>query len=116
MIPNLNPYPKQPGFGRRVAYAKRALKQLARKPWNRSPVSSPSFDNCFEHNDGDAVVWTLMDAARTDRNLAQGILWLDGWRGHLFKEWCRVYRFPTTLRTVFQQAAQPRVDLLSLVQ
>jgi len=40
MIPNLNPYPKQPGFGRRVAYAKRALKKLARKPSKPTPSRS----------------------------------------------------------------------------
>ena len=73
MIPNLNPYPKQPGFGRRVAHAKLALKQLARKPWSRSLVSCRDFDNCFENGDGTAVVWALMQAARTDPELEQGI-------------------------------------------
>jgi hypothetical protein len=106
MIPTLNPYPKQPGFSRRVAYAKRAVKQLARKPWNRSPVSSRNFDNCFENNDGTAVVWALMDATRTDPELYQGIVYLDGGRGHLLEEWRRVYCFPMSLRTVFQQAGQ----------
>jgi hypothetical protein len=116
MIPNLNPYPKQPGFGRRVAHAKRALKQLARKPWSRSFVSSRDFDNCFENGDGTAVVWALMQAARTDPELEQGILWLDGGRGHLLTEWRRIYTFPMSLRRAFQQAAQPPVDLVSPVQ
>jgi hypothetical protein len=116
MISNLNPYPKQPGFGRRVAYAKRALKQLARKPWSRLPVPSRAFDNCFENGDGTAVVWTLMQAARTDPELEQGIIWLDGGRGHLLKEWQRIYGFPMSVRPAFQQAAQPPVDLVSPVQ
>ena len=106
MIPTLNPYPKQPGFSRRVAYAKRALKQLARKPWNRSPVSSRSFESCFEQGDRNAIIWALMDASRSDPKLFRGIICLDGRRCHLLKDWCHIYLFPWSLRTAFQQAGQ----------
>jgi len=116
MIPTLNPYPKQPGFGRRVAHAKRALKQLTRKPWNRSPVSSPDFESCFEHDDKNAVVWALMDAARSDHKLFLGIICLDGRRCRLLKDWYDIYLFPWSLSRAFQQASLPRVDLISPVQ
>jgi len=111
-----NPYPTQPGFGLRVANAKRALKKLARDPWNRAPVASRGFDNCFENFDGEAVVWALMHAARTDDELASGIACFDGHRGHLLAEWRRVYFSAFSLRAVFEKAARPQVDLFSFIQ
>jgi hypothetical protein len=47
-----------------------------------------------------------MDATRTDPELYQGIVYLDGGRSHLLEEWRRVYCFPMSLRAAFQQAGQ----------
>lgn len=55
-----NPYKKQPGFNNRVNYAARWLltHYLHKKPTTRG------FDNCFENNDGDAVMWQLVWRSR----------------------------------------------------
>ena len=116
MISKLNPYPKQPGFSRRVGHAKRALKKLARHPHQRSVINCRDFDNCFEVGDGDAVVWALMHAAETDAGLSHGIFYLDGGCGYLLKQWRRVYLFPISLQAEFGLKAKPPVDLVSSAQ
>lgn len=56
-----NPYPTYSGFGLRVHCAYSAIRKLALDPF--ADIYSRGFDNCFEMNDGDAVVWALMDKA-----------------------------------------------------
>ena len=56
-----NPYLKQKGFGFRYLRAKSALERFGRDYLKRPYCRS--FDNCFEMNDGDAVVWALMNTA-----------------------------------------------------
>ena len=58
---SMNPYPTNPGFGLRVHYAEQAIRKLATDPY--ADIYNRAFDNCFEMNDGDAVVWALMDKA-----------------------------------------------------
>jgi hypothetical protein len=66
-----NPYPTRPGFGLRVAHAKKAIKRLAIDSCVN--IFTQGFDNCFENFDGDAVVWALMMSAKTDHLLMSGI-------------------------------------------
>lgn len=87
-----NPFKTMPGFGFRVARAKRALQKLGADCL--AHIYTRSFDNCFEMGDGEAVVFALMQAvAAGDDLLARGIrnvggsmwsdwheLWLDGRR------------------------------------
>jgi hypothetical protein len=91
MSPNCNPYSKQPGFGFRFLRAKTALEKFGRdclaRPYCRS------FDNCFEMNDGRAVVWALMNAAikaeaAGDPSLAQGIRNMGR---AVWPEWLSIY-------------------------
>ena len=116
MIWNVNPYPKQPGFSLRVARAQRALKQLAREPKDRSPVTGRGFYDCFENGDGAAVVWALMHSARTDPELQHGIVHFAAPSGHLLEEWRRAYGSALSLRDVFQLAAKPQVDRFAHLQ
>lgn len=58
-----------PSLSRRVDYAARCL--LTRRTHTRG------FDNCFEQDDGDAVVYRLMRRAQKNARLAQAIAdWL----------------------------------------
>lgn len=56
-----NPYPTQPGFDLRVRKAAKAIRMLAVDLF--ADIYTRKFDNCFEMDDGDAVVWALMDQA-----------------------------------------------------
>ena len=70
--PRLNPYPTRPGFGLRVANARRALHRLGRDCL--ANIYSRGFDSCFEMGDDDAVVFALMQhVAEGDDLLARGI-------------------------------------------
>ncbi len=78
----MNPYPTQPGFAKRVAFAKKTLCNLARgEDWSVhigtgeefSAAHSRAMDNCFENHDGDAVVYSLMCEAARDEVLMEGI-------------------------------------------
>jgi hypothetical protein len=68
-----NPYPRKPGFGLRVHYAKQALEVYGHDEF--APPYSRAFDNCFEMYDGKAVIWALMHSAIVKNNgdLAEGI-------------------------------------------
>ncbi len=67
-----NPFPTQPGFAARVAYAKRALRRFGEN-YAAAPYSR-RFDDCFEMFDGDAVVFALMHATIAgDTLLERGI-------------------------------------------
>jgi len=60
---NKNPYQTREGFGRRVAYTRKALLKLSADPLAR--IYTRKFDNCFEMYDGSAVVWALVREAPT---------------------------------------------------
>ena len=68
-----NPYPRKPGFGIRYRRAKLAY-EIYGRDYSRKPYSR-AIDNCFEMDDGDAVVWALMKDAIAGGNidLAEGI-------------------------------------------
>ena len=98
----MNPYPQQPGFPARVAHAEKCLKLLAEGRDRRvengeeySVASDRKMDNCFEMNDGDAVVWELMRRAQTDVVLMRGIKLSCG-NEHCIEHWRKVaaYRGP----------------------
>ena len=85
-----NPYPKRPGFARRVAYAKRRLRadgrDCMRRPYSRG------FDTCFEMFDGEAVVWALMHTAMNgDVALMMGIKAMGP---EVWPQWSAVYWAP----------------------
>lgn len=83
-----NPYATRPGFGFRVANAKRALRRLGADCTIN--VFTRGFDNCSEMHDGEAVVWALMHAALNgDDQLAAGIK-TAGMR--LWADWLELYR------------------------
>jgi hypothetical protein len=95
----LNPYQTHPGFGLRVAYAEKSLKDLVdgkdditcqRSGETYSRVRSRQMDNCFENDDGHAVIWALMHRARTDAILMQGI---ERFTGNGFKHWERIANY-----------------------
>ena len=76
------PFPTSPGFGLRVANARRALHRLGRDCL--ANIYSRGFDSCFEMGDGDAVVFALMQhVAEGDALLERGIrnaggsMWAD---------------------------------------
>lgn len=71
-----NPYPKQKGFGLRVHRAETSIRKLAVDPF--ADIYTRSFDNCFEMNDGDAVVWALMDKALNEPDQYQQSLLTKG--------------------------------------
>jgi len=90
-----NPYPKHDGFGFRTLRARSALEKFGRdglaRPYCRS------FDNCFEMDDGDAVVWALMhravrNSATGDTHLERGIRNLGD---AVWSDWLEVYRNPS---------------------
>lgn len=88
-----NPYVTLPGFGLRVANAKRALKRLGSDC--TANIFTRGFDNCFEMYDGEAVVWALMDAALNgDDLLAEGIR-VAGER--MWADWLKLYRATATV-------------------
>ena len=62
--PNKNPYPTRKGFGLRVYHAAKAIRKLGRDPY--ANIYTRGFDNCFENNDGSAVVWALIDFPDSD--------------------------------------------------
>ncbi|NOG70458.1 hypothetical protein [Roseicella sp. DB1501] len=79
---SVNPYPTRPGFSARVAFAANALRLCGEGRDERidrstgevfSRVHSREMDNCFEMDDGEAVVWALMDKAKDDPVLMRGI-------------------------------------------
>ena len=73
--PNKNPYPTRKGFGLRLYHAAKAIRKLGRDPY--ADIYTRGFDNCFENNDGSAVVWALMHEATQepddDNPLTRGI-------------------------------------------
>lgn len=60
-----NPYPRCEGFGLRYLRAKALLERYARD--DRKRPYCRTFDNCFENDDGDAVVWALVNTALRNR-------------------------------------------------
>lgn len=89
-----NPYAQQSGFGLRVQYASKCLLIRGTLPheqrgeYHYDKCASRQFDNCFENNDGDAVVFALMEKAEQLPQLANGIKSLGG---SLWDDWCKVY-------------------------
>lgn len=87
-----NPYPRHDGFGFRVLRARIALEQFGRDG-SATPYCR-SFDNCFEMDDGNAVVWALMHRAL--RNSATGKPELEHGIRNLgdavWSDWLEVYR------------------------
>jgi hypothetical protein len=82
---NKNPYQTREGFGRRVAYARKALLKLSADPLAR--IYTRKFDNCFEMYDGSAVVWALMhEALAANGSLKHGIERTGSW-----PHWLEVY-------------------------
>ncbi len=78
----MNPYPTQRGHAARVSVARNILINLAvgkdrvtdkatGEQYSRS--HSRIMDACFEHGDGDAVVYSLMCEAARDEVLMEGI-------------------------------------------
>lgn len=88
-----NPYPTHAGFGFRVADAKRALRRLGEDC--TASIFTLGFDNCFEMNDGNAVVWALMRSVHGgDALLERGIRYAgDG----MWCEWCVIWQTPDSL-------------------
>lgn len=90
-----NPYPTLPGFGLRVANARRALRRLGADCL--ANIFTRGFDTCFEMGDGEAVVFALMQmVADGDDLLDRGI---RNAGGSMHEDWLRVW-----------QAAGSRVD------
>jgi len=89
-MPSHNPYLTKPGFGLRVARATRILKRYG-LGWSEEEcgVNSRPMDNCFEMNDGDAVVWALMDKAMRDPDIESGIRRTGA---AVWPQWLEVYR------------------------
>ena len=94
-----NPYPTQPGFDLRVRNAAKAIRMLAVDPF--AGIYTRKFDNCFEMDDGDAVVWALMDQATSEPDqfgqslLTEGIqrMFSSTLEGRKFPEfWLEVYQ------------------------
>jgi len=94
-----NPYQKNHGFGLRVHRAETAIKKLANDHF--ANIYTRGFDNCFEMNDGDAVVWALMDKATKEPDqygqslLTEGIqqLFADKLAGKKYPEiWLKTYQ------------------------
>lgn len=75
-----NPYKTYAGFGLRVYHAKRAIMKLSCD--RTANIYTRGFDNCFEHYDGNAVVFALMYEAKNGnealyqgiRNMGEGLL------------------------------------------
>lgn len=87
-IERRNPYATRPGFGFRVANAKRALRRLGADC--TIDIFTRGFDNCFEMYDGKAVVWALMHAALNgDELLVAGI---KAAGGCMWADWLELYR------------------------
>lgn len=83
-----NPYPTRPGFGLRVAHARRALRRLGKDCL--ADIYTRGFDTCFEVFDGEAVVWALMQAALSgDPVLERGIRTMGDC---VWPQWLEVYR------------------------
>lgn len=59
-----NPFPTQKGFGLRVYYTTKVIKEYAQNPHSDSAFhrvhSNRKFDNCFERVDSDALVYAIM--------------------------------------------------------
>lgn len=83
-----NPYPTRPGFGLRVANARRALRRLGEDCL--ADIYTRGFDSCFEMFDGEAVVWALMQGALSgDYVLERGIRNMGD---KVWPQWLAVYR------------------------
>jgi hypothetical protein len=101
----MNPYPKQKGFGLRVARAKKAMIGLALGQDERtvratgetySFAHSRAIDNCFESGDGEAVVWQLMHLSAKEPDKFQQSLVTEGIKKFLgnesaLRDWQAVY-------------------------
>ncbi|MCB0634219.1 MAG: hypothetical protein KDD15_31020 [Lewinella sp.] len=88
-----NPFPTYKGFGLRVAYAGKALRNYGLNPQKTKVaqcIRSKSFENCFEEFDGDAVVYALMAKVyeQNDHFLKNGIMLLGD---ALWEDWNRHY-------------------------
>ena len=74
-----NPFPTQTGFGLRVHYVTKAIKEYAQNPHLDSAFNKVSnnrkFDNCFESEDADALVYAIMAIVyeKDDTVLLKGI-------------------------------------------
>ena len=64
----INPYPTQPGFSKRVAKAIAGFRRFSADGDLRK-LHTRSFDDCFDNFDGKALVWALMEAAVTDKDI-----------------------------------------------
>ena len=93
-----NPYPRSVGFFNRLSYAEKALKERARG--RRGLMNCRTYDNCFEHDDANAVVWALVSKAldQDDVLLRQGINAAfsiaappSGWENGIYDCWYDVY-------------------------
>lgn len=97
-----NPYTTRPGFGFRVANAKRALRRLGADC--AANIFTRGFDNCFEMHDGDAVVWALMHAALNGDDLLAAGIKTAGAR--MWADWLDLYR-ATEIVDLFVADASP---------
>ncbi len=74
-----NPFPTQKGFGLRVHYVTKAIKEYAQNPYLDSAFNKVNnnrkFDNCFEREDADALVYAIMAIVyeKDDTVLMKGI-------------------------------------------
>lgn len=95
-----NPYRRHAGFGFRVLRARCALERFGRD--SEATPYCRSFDDCFEMDDGDAVVWALMH--RAIRNTAAGNPLLERGIRNLgdavWSDWLEVYRPPRPAQLV----------------
>jgi len=62
----INPYPKNVGFGLNLNRAEKAIKKLGLAP--NANIYTRSFDNCFEMFDGGPIVWVLLHKAMKEPN------------------------------------------------
>ena len=75
-----NPFPTKKGFGLRVHYVCKRIKEYAQNPYSdlafHQVMNNRKVDNCFENNDGDALVYTIMETIheKNDTQLLISIL------------------------------------------
>jgi len=111
-----NPYPTYKGFGLRVANAKHSIERLGRDCLAR--IYTRGFDSCFEHYDGKAVIWRLMnDALNGNADLERGIRNLGR---NCWDEWLAIYHasqpepdpelFPANPDTSFKRKEKDHVE------
>ena len=85
-----NPFPTQKGFGLRVYYVTKAIKNYAENLHLNSAFSqvhnNRKFDNCFESGDADALVYAIMAIIheKGDSLLLKGVRAMGN---NLAKEW-----------------------------